>query len=199
MVNHRDAELWEDFRNGDDYAFSQIYSIHSKKLYCYGLKFTSNSTLVEDAMQDLFSDLVKTRKNLGTTTNIQFYLLKSFKRRLFRQITKEKRYDLDKDEQQYVFEITYSIEHDIILEENASQKLQLLKKALETLTSRQKEAIYLRFTEELEYEMIAEIMNMSIESCRNLIYRTIKSLRSVLQSSSPNISLLFFFQKQSEN
>lgn len=199
MVNHRDAELWDDFKNGDDYAFSLIYSRFSKKLYSYGLKFTSNSTLVEDSIQDLFSDLVKTRKNLSATSNIQFYLIKSFKRKLFRQINKEKRYDLDKDEQQFIFEITYSVEHDIILEENTSQKLQLLKKAIDTLTSRQKEAIYLRFTEEFEYEMISEIMDMSVESCRNLMYRTIRSLRDTLQSPTQNISLLFFLRRQAND
>ncbi len=194
-VNHREAKLWEDFKEGDDYAFSLIYSKYSQKLYSYGLKFTSNSTLIEDSIQELFSGLARTRKKLGPTDNIQFYLIKSFKRGLFRQMNKERRYDLDKDEQQYVFEITYSVEQDIILEESASQKMQLLKKAIDTLTSRQKEAIYLRFTEELDYEMISEIMDMSVESCRNLLYRTIKSLRDTIQSSAQNIALFFFLKR----
>lgn len=195
MVKYIDAELWNDFKNGDDYAFSLIYSKFSKKLYTYGLKLTSNSTLVEDSIQDLFSDLAKNRKNLGATSNIQFYLIKSFKRKLFRQIHKEKRYNLDNNEQQFGFEITYSIEHDLILEENTLQRLHLLKKAIDTLTSRQKEALYLRFTEEFEYEMISEIMNMSVESCRNLLYRTIKNLRETLRESASSLSLLFLLMK----
>lgn len=194
-LNHRDAILWEDFKNGNDLAFSQIYSMYSPKLYRYGLRFTSNTTLIEDSIHDLFSSLAKTRMNLSPTNNIQFYLIKSFKRKLFRQLNKEKRYDFDQEQQPSVFEITYSIEHDIIHEESASQKMRLLKKAIESLTPRQKEAIYLRFTEEFDYEMISEIMDMSIESCRNLLYRTIKNLRENIQSSIPNISLLFFLKK----
>lgn len=194
-LNHGDAKLWEDFKNGDNLAFSQIYSMYSPKLYRFGLRFTTNSTLIEDSIQDLFSSLAKTRKNLSSTNNIQFYLIKSFKRKLFRQINKEKRYDLDQEQQPSLFEITYSIEHDIIHEESTSQKLQLLKKAIESLTPRQKEAIYLRFTEEFDYEMISEIMDMSVESCRNLLYRTIKNLRENIQLSIPNISLLFFLKK----
>ena len=64
------------------------------------------------------------------------------------------------DDEEIMFDITYSIEHDIINAEIANLKLQSLHKSLKELTPRQKEAIYLRFTEELEYEEIAEIMGM---------------------------------------
>lgn len=188
-----DTELWTKFRNGDDDALASIYSENSKKLYLYGLKLTPNHSIIEDAIHDLFSDLVRNRRKLGDTNNIQFYLIKSFKRRLLRQIQKEKRYNLSANEDEYDFEITYSIEHDIILEENATQKISLLRKALTDLSPRQKEAIYLRFTEELEYEEIAEMLEMNIESCRNLIYRAIKSLKDSFQGNKSFI--LFFFRK----
>lgn len=188
-----DTELWTKFRNGDDDALAAIYSENSKKLYLYGLKLTPNHSIIEDAIHDLFSDLVRNRRKLGDTNNIQFYLIKSFKRRLLRQIQKEKRYNLSANDEEYDFEITYSIEHDIILEENTSQKISLLRKALTDLSPRQKEAIYLRFTEELEYEEIAEMLEMNIESCRNLIYRAIKSLKDSFQGNKSFI--LFFFQK----
>ncbi len=191
-IRPTDAEIWDRFRNGDNIAFSLIYSENSKRLYLYGLKLTKNRILIEDAMQDLFSDLVRNRKTLGSTLNIQFYLLKSFKRRLIRELVHEKRYNLKEKEEEYVFEISYSIEHDIILEEQSDQKLKYLQKALTNLTPRQKEAIYLRFTEELDYDEISEMMKMSVESCRNLIYKAIKSLKESLQEvGSVTLFLLF--------
>lgn len=189
--NCADAELWASFRNGDNHALSLIFSENAKKLYLYGLKLTSNHSVIEDSIQDIFSDLVRNRKNLGDTNNIQFYLIKSFKRRLLRQLQKEKRYNLNEHEQEHHFEITYSIEHEIILEENANQKVKSLHQAIDVLTSRQKEAIYLRFTEGLDYEEISELMNMSIESSRNLIYRTIKSLRDSLHHTGNCTVILF--------
>lgn len=193
LIKPSDAEIWAKFRNGDDDALSFIYSENSKKLYLYGLKLTTNHSVVEDSIHDLFSDLVRNRRKLGETNNIQFYLIKSFKRRLLRQIQKEKRYSLNSNEEEYDFEITYSIEHDIILEENANQKISLLRKALVDLSPRQKEAIYLKFTDGLDYEEIADILEMNIESCRNLIYRAIKSLKDSFQGNKSFI--LFFFQK----
>lgn len=180
LFENTDIEVWSKFRNGDDEALSRIYDRLSKRLYLYGLKFTSNQSIIEDSIQDLFCELVKNRRNLGSTDNIQFYLIRSFKRKLHRLLQKEMKYHLKDNEEEYVFEITYSIEHEIITGENVNQKEISLKKAIQFLTPRQKEAVYLKFTEGLEYDQISEIMNMSIESCRNLIYKSIKSLKDSL-------------------
>lgn len=188
-----DVEIWARFKDGDNRALTTIYSENAPKLYRYGLKLTTNHSAVEDGIQDLFSDLIKNRKNLGDTDNIQFYLIKSFKRRLHRQLQKEKRYEVQNDNEGLVFEITYSIEQTIILEESSNQKLFFLRKALNDLTPRQKEAIYLKFTEGLEYGEIAEIMEIGIEGCRNLIYRSIKSLKDAIRV---NTTILLYFLHQ---
>ena len=76
--------------------------------------------------------------------------------------------------------MVWSVEHDIILEEVSKQKSKMLLRALNKLTPRQKEAIYLRFTKELDYTAIAGIMDISVEACRNLISRAISILRKKL-------------------
>jgi len=188
-----DRDIWVRFKAGDNDALNLIYADYSKKLYLFGLKLTSNHTIVEDSIQDIFTDLVRNRRKLGDTDNILFYLLKSFKRRLVRQLQKEKRYNLKENDEEFVFDIIYSIEHDIIQKEKANFKLQSLQQAINQLTPRQKESIYLRFTEELEYKEIAVIMEMSVEASRNLICKAIKSLKDALQGDTS--ILLFFLQK----
>lgn len=185
-----DREIWAKFKLGDDQSFNLIYAQNSEKLYLFGLKFTSNHTIIEDCIQDLFSDLFRNRKKLGDVSNIYFYLLKSFKRNLLRKLQKEKRYYLKDNDEVFVFDITYSIEQEIIHAESANQKINALRQAINLLSPRQKEAIYLRFTEEMEYQEIAEIMDMSIESCRNSVYKAIKSLKKALHV---NIPIFFFF------
>ena len=185
-----DKDIWQKFKNGENEALSLIYIENSKKLYLYGLKITSNRSVIEDSIQDLFCDLVRNRATLGETDCILFYLIHSFKRRLLRQLGKENRYNLKNKEEEYIFDVSYSIEHDIILEEKSVSKVNLLSKALNELTPRQKEAIYLKFTERFDYGQISEIMGMSIESCRNLIYRAIKSLKDTLAVSIPFLFLL---------
>lgn len=186
-----DLELWSRFKAGDDLVLSLIYEANSRKLYHYGLKFTNDILLVEDSIQDLFTELIKNRKNLGDTDNISFYLLKSIKRKLLRKLISERRLSMGSPEESYDFNVTYSVELDMISEEISQQKKLILAKVLQELTPRQKEAIYLRFSKELNYHEVSEIMNISVLACRNLISGAIKKLKESIGTSGKSQILLF--------
>jgi RNA polymerase sigma factor (sigma-70 family) len=181
-----DAEIWTLYKKGEEWAISFIYSEHAEKLYRYGLKFTSEITVIEDALQDLFAELVKTRRTIGNTDNILYYLLKSFKRKLLRKLQTEKRYERNETSNEYQFDVTWSIEHEMILEEISDHKSKILMMALNELTPRQKEAIYLRFTKELDYKDIADLMDISVEACRNLISKAITTLKKWISDKGQN-------------
>ena len=51
---------------------------------------------------------------------------------------------------------------------------------MESLSDRQREAIYLKYTNDFSYEEIAEILNIDVASSRTLIYRSIKKIRELL-------------------
>lgn len=186
-----DNEIWTSFKEGDSKALSFIYAENSVLLYRYGLKVTSETFVIEDTIQDLFSDLIKNRENLGFTDNINFYLLKAFRRKLIRKLQKEKRLECSDSFDWYKFDIVWSAEHNIIAEETARQKSELLLDSLKSLTPRQKEAIYLRFTREMDYNSIAGIMEISEEACRNLISKAIKRLKKSISMNGQNLMVLF--------
>lgn len=186
-----DTEIWTSFKKGEEWAISLVYSEHAESLYRYGLKFTSETNYIEDALQDLFAELIKNRKKIGHTDNVLFYLLKSFKRRLLRKIQTEKRFVSDKELRDYYFDVTWSIEHELIVEEVLEQKSKILLKALDELTPRQKEAIYLRFTRELDYKEVAALMDISVEACRNLISKAIYILKKWISEKGHSHSVLF--------
>jgi RNA polymerase sigma factor (sigma-70 family) len=52
--------------------------------------------------------------------------------------------------------------------------------ALAQLSNRQKEIIYLKFYQELNYEEVSDIMNINYQAARNLLYQSIKSLKKLL-------------------
>ena len=184
--------LWDRIRQGDVISIEKIYQEYSRQLYQYGLKFTQNTQLIEDCIQDLFSRIITNYKNLGKSDNPKIYLMRAFRNNLFRLMEREKKFQSD-EVNEYQFEILFSAEHKIIETEEAQQNRQLLQKGISQLSSRQKEAIYLRYTKGLEYDEIAGIMKMSIEACRNIIYKAIKSLREEIKNSG--IVLLLFFKK----
>jgi RNA polymerase sigma factor (sigma-70 family) len=192
--NRDDRMKWDRFRKGDDQALAEIYAEYAGSLYVYGQKLTGNRVLVEDALHDLFIDLIRNRRTIGQTTNIQFYLLKAFRRKLTRQLKKEYRY-ADGQITESRFDIRYSVEEELIGKETSDQNIRDLAAAIEKLSPRQKEAIYLRFQKELDYPEIAGILGMGTEASRNLIYRAVKSLRETLRTIHAGTILFFFYKK----
>jgi len=192
MTNDSHEQIVQKVRIESEKTFEILYTQYAKMLYQYGLKFTSKNDLIEDCIQELFIKILSQRKISYNTEGIKYYLMKSFRNNLIRLINKEKRYSLE-EKDDYFFDISFSIEHQLIESELEQKKAKLLTEALKKLSVRQKEAIYLRYTNELEYEEIAEIMKMTIEGSRNLIYRAIKSLRRDLNGN--NIVLLLIFGK----
>lgn len=183
-IIHNEGAAWDKYKKGDDNMFAAIYNAYSGKLYKYGLRFTSNHSVIEDSIHDLFYELYKNRKTVGQTDNIFRYLMTCFRRKLFRHLNREKRYDLNNPIEDYKFEVRFSIENEIVNDENSDHKTRIFDKALLNISPRQKEAIYLKFTNELKYEEVAEIMDMSLESCRNLVYRAIKAMKEAINGNS---------------
>ena len=73
-------------------------------------------------------------------------------------------------------------------ERDTHKRLQL---ALAGLTSRQQQLLRLRFYEGLNYEQIAEKLQMNYQSVNNLAFRTINRLRNQLLTL-PILALFFF-------
>jgi len=191
LSNLSDIEIWSSFKKGEEWALLYIYSNNAEKLYRYGLKFASDSSLIEDSIQDLFSELLTKRRSIGDTNNILYYLFKCFRRKLMRKLQAEKRFEQISSFERQVFDVEWSIEYELISDEISSQRSAFLLKALKKLTPRQKEAVYLRFSRELAYKEIAGIMGISVEACRNLISKAIKRLKQSISTNDKN-SVIWF-------
>ena len=67
-----------------------------------------------------------------------------------------------------------------IQKEISQENQQKITQALNQLSKRQKEAIYLKFYTEMDYQQIAEIMQLNYQSVRNLVHASLKKLRQIL-------------------
>jgi RNA polymerase sigma factor (sigma-70 family) len=88
---------------------------------------------------------------------------------------------------EHPFEITYSHEDFLIAQQVTEETRLKVIEALNKLTVRQRETIYLRYFEDFDFETIAIIMEMNVQSVRNLLFRGMKVLRDLLLAEA------FFF------
>ncbi len=171
--------LWEKYLNGDKDALSIIFRIFFDDLHNYGLRLTRNSETVRDSLQDMFLKLWKNRSNLRVVDNIKPYLFKALRRHIISNLKWESNFINFTQEPDELFQIEFSHEDFLIGRNMDFEKRESLIKALNRLTKRQKEAIYLRYFEELDFESISEIMSMKIQSVRNSIHRGLLVLREL--------------------
>lgn len=191
----KDKEIWNDFRRGEAYALTHIYNQHVNLLFRYGKKFCQDDELVKDTIQDLFFDLIRTRKNLGETDHISFYLMASFRRKLAKAINRKFPLKNSGDEEMNA-EIIYSVEHDFIVKEDLTQREKAVKKALAQLTPKEREILFYRFICNFDYNQICELMKLRYDSARKQVSRALKSMKKILSASDMHLFFVLIFSKR---
>ncbi|WP_188929062.1 RNA polymerase sigma factor [Puia dinghuensis] len=184
---NQDIMLWESFRKGDKEAFATLFRVHYEALFRFGSKFTTDTTLLEDCIQELFIELWQA-KSATPVLSIKAYLLKSLKYKLLRAFSKKGKMIPLAGGADIAFE--WSHEMALISKQDSDEKKQRVLKAMGRLSNRQKEIIYLKYYQNLSYEEVSEIMNINYQVARNLLYQAIKSLKALL-AGTMEIFLLF--------
>lgn len=173
-----DTALWQGFRADDRSAFERLLEIHYTSLLNYGLRISSDRELVKDCLHDLFVDLWNRRGKLPEVQALKPYLLVAFRRRLIKESSRNQWFrNAGKVTDDYDFEVQFNIENYLIHNEVRHESLVRLKSNLEKLTKRQREVIYLRFYQEMDYEDIAQSLKINYHSVVNLMYEGMKLLR----------------------
>jgi RNA polymerase sigma factor (sigma-70 family) len=175
-----DSERWSSFISGDKDALSSIFIQFHDDLFRYGFKLTGEIELVNDCIQNLFLKLWKNHKNLKQIDTIKPYLLRSLKNHIIDSLEIRRSFQqIDKDIED-MFEVKYTPEDFIINEQVEKETQEKVVALLNELTPRQRHAIYLRYFEDLDFETIAQVMDMQVQSVRNTISRGLNVLRDML-------------------
>lgn len=179
ITGNSDSLLWQQFREGSEEAFLKIYNANVRLLFNYGMKFDSDRDLIQDCLQDFFLYLREKRTCLGATTSIKFYLMRSFKRRLFVYLNKEaKQNKRTADITEFHLELTDCNIEELIDGEDLGEAVSKMNKALKQLSVKEREAIFYYYYEDLSYQEIADLLEFAhVSSARRIIYIALDNLR----------------------
>jgi RNA polymerase sigma factor (sigma-70 family) len=187
--------VWSRFKTGDQEAFAILYNQHVDKLYSFGTKLCKDEEAVKDAIQELFLELfIKRDKIKIAPENLKFYLLLALKRTLIKKLQSDRKITHSFNEA-LDFEPEYSIEFQIIEKEKDDEINRKVLNALNQLPFKQKEAVYLRFNEALEYTEIAAILEITVESVRKQVHRALKKVREIIGKDSFKILFILLLRK----
>lgn len=190
-----DSRVWQSFLGGSKAAFQEIYFDHYRFLYNYCRKYTNDSALVEDIIQDLFITLLTKRDRLSATDNIRFYLFSSVRRSLFKALNAKEYKVTDLfDHANPQFHFDEGVEPGYGEDEDQNRFLKLLKASVNSLGERQKEIVYLKYYSGFNNKEIAEVLGISYQTVRNTLCNALIKIRKDFDDEIPKGKMVVLMQ-----
>ncbi|RYF70845.1 MAG: sigma-70 family RNA polymerase sigma factor [Cytophagaceae bacterium] len=185
-----DALLWDKALRNDKSAYSYLYEKFAPILYNYSYRFTSDRAFTEDCVQELFLRLLEGGNQLSKTDSIKFYLFRSIRREIVRRLATRHQQTLPLIERDIDFRIEFAHEPGWLENRISDERSQALLTLVNDLPARQKEAIFLRFYDELPYQEVAQVMGINQLSAYKTIYKALANLHRKMPVQSVMLLLL---------
>jgi RNA polymerase sigma-70 factor, ECF subfamily len=180
-------QLIKGIQQGDHKTFQILVETYQRMVVntCFGI--VHNKSDAEDLAQDVFLEIFRTAKNFRgdskistwlyqIATNRSLNLIRNNKRkRLFQSI--EETFTGGRNQASEISENSGDQPDKNITDQ---QRSDLLHRAIDQLPEKQRIAFTLNKYEELPYQQIAEIMEISLTSVESLIHRAKKNLQEQL-------------------
>ena len=169
-----DEQLMEAYQQGVPQAFEELFHRYSPRLYGFLRKRSSNTQTIEDVFQRTFQKLHANRSRYDITLPFSAWIFTICRNALFDELRKQQRTQEAPAEN-----------YERLLSKIPTHKTGTIEKPdlLEDLSSAQKEAIELRYYEDLPFEEIALRLGTSPANARQLVSRGIRKLKSLMGSS----------------
>jgi len=197
LAEHTDDKaVWQNIKAGDKQCFNRLFKKYYSELYYYGIKIFHEPDLVKECIQEVFMRIWETRRSLGDAESVKSYLVVSVRRMILLHLKKDRDKQhveiMEIENSAFYFDVNEFEKHGEISDEVR----QALLTAINSLTTKQRELIMLFFYHELSYSEISQVVGISVQAARNLMYRTLIHLRESigeksLQTIRNTIFLLF--------
>ena len=164
LFDERDSGFIEQLAGGSKEAFSKVYKEFSARLFKYGYHLVNEKSVVEDAIHDVFVGLWTNRQQLVTVRSLRAYLLSSVRHAILRKVTAERR-NLLKNNQWVSENLLLGSKNRF---EEQDKRINAVRNAINLLTDKQREIIYLRFYQELSYAEISNLLEIELQHAYNM-------------------------------
>ena len=169
-----DEALMEDVLNGDLDKVAVIYERYKKPLFNYFLRFGVDKDSCRDLTQQVFYRIIHYRNSYKNQHGFRSWIYR-IARNIFLDFLKEsgiKMNDID--------------DHHEIAEEAPNDEEQhiLIRKALQSIHNDYREVLMMSGYEELKYEEIAVVLNISVALVKVRVHRGLKELKKEYEKLS---------------
>ena len=160
---------------GDDDAFMKLVDHYSGRLLYYIRRLLEDADRSDDVLQEVWLRVYKKINTLRDASAFHVWLYRTARNRAIR---------LSRDESRYVLVERYD-EADLIEDDREDflfDDIAKLHRVLTMLSPQKREAIVLRFFQNMSYQQISDIMGCSIGTVRSRIHYAKEELRRKMEA-----------------
>ena len=158
--------------------FNTLYVNYAKDLYIYGRSLGVSHEDLQDVIHDVFLHVMERYEQLDLECkNIKLYLKEGVKNKIISNYRKQKEFSSIENVNEYRFSTRVTELEIIIKKEEHLSLTSRMKLLFQNLTERQREALFLRYMQEMSYEDIANQLRITEKGSRKLVSRAIIELR----------------------
>ena len=167
-----DRDFWNKVRVGNIPAFSEIFNKYYLPLYQFAGRFVNDAQKAEDIVQEVFVRLWTNRKDLRITSSLKSYLYVSVKNNAINCLRREKRLQFTEDFAVSHIHFLTTPEEQVIEDELVTA----VQKAIARLPRRCRLVYLMKRYDGLNYQEIADILNISVNTVKTQMKRALKNL-----------------------
>ena len=182
-----EAQLIKGIQQGDRKSFQTLVATYQRMVVNTCLGIVHNREDAEDLAQDVFLEIFRTAENFRGESKISTWLYRIATNRSLNHIRNKKRKGFFRSLEETftggrnrTSEITENRSDQPDRNITDQQRSDMLHQAIDRLPEKQRIAFTLNKYEELPYQQIAEVMEISLASVESLIHRAKKNLQEQL-------------------
>ena len=159
---------------GEEEAFTVLYDRYAAGMYRYATKLLGNKSDAEDAVQEVFLSMARSRKELGKVRNLSAYLFTSLYRRIRSMLERRKRLPIPSQA---------SVEEAWSARQDPEPSREILELALARLPIEQRQVVALKIDGGLTFEGIGRVLNIPPGTAASRYRYALEKLRRTFKES----------------
>lgn len=166
---------------GDEDAFCELYAAYKNRLLYFAMKFVKSREFAEDIFQDAFTVVWQGRRFINPDASFSSYLYTIVRNRILNQIR-----DMTNEDQlkEHILSQAVDATNDTKSEILLNDLKEIIGRALEQLTPRQREVFKMSRDQQMSHKEIADALGVSVNTVQEHISVSLKVIRTYLTKYS---------------
>jgi RNA polymerase sigma-70 factor (family 1) len=188
---HNEKELFLRIAGDEEHAFRILFDAYRERLFVFAWQLCHSATDAEEVVQDIFLRLWQNRKSLADVEFPRKYIYVMARNRALDLLDKIARDNRLMREVWDNLSAPNNITEDIL---QAAETQKLINEAVGQLSEKKQTIFRLSRQDGLTHQQIAERMNISVQTVKNVLTETLKHIKSFLAQHSEPLAIIFWIQ-----